>query len=67
MKIHASATKDDSYASLLQDIERTKGDLQNAYSHFDNAIEPDMIDSCIYQVNAIQNRYHFLLQQLKQM
>lgn len=64
MKSHAAPTNDP-YLGLLQDIERTKGDLQNAYAHFDDATEPDLIDSCIYQVNAIQTRYRFLLRQLK--
>lgn len=54
------------YALLLDDLEKTKSELDLAYSNFSNVIEPDLIDSCIYQVNAVQLRYQFLLGRLKQ-
>ena len=55
------------YALLLDDLEKTKSELELAYSNFSNVIEPDLIDSCIYQVNAVQMRYQFLLGRLKQL
>ncbi len=54
------------YALLLDDIEKTKCELQLAYSNFENVVDPDLIDSCIYQVNAVQLRYKFLLSRVKQ-
>ena len=42
------------YALLLDDLEQAKYDLALAYSNFENAMEPDLIDCCIYQVNALQ-------------
>lgn len=54
------------YALLLDDIEKTKSELQLAYSNFENVVDPDLIDSCIYQVNAVQLRYKFLLSRVKQ-
>ena len=54
------------YALLLDEIEKTKYDLNLAYSNFENSVEPDLIDSYIYQVNAIQMRYKFLLGRAKQ-
>ena len=50
---------------LISEINRTKIALEAAYSNFENVIDPDLIDSCIYELNAIQNRYHFLLKQAK--
>lgn len=47
---------------LLEDIARTKCALDSAYSNFDNVVEPDLIDSYIYEVNAVQKRYNFLLE-----
>lgn len=55
------------YALLLDDLEKARYDLALAYDNFQNAIEPDMIDSCIYQVNALQMRYKFLLTRVKQL
>ena len=39
--------------------------MEAAYSNFENVVDPDLIDSCIYELNAIQNRYKFLLKQMK--
>ncbi len=50
---------------LLREIERTQKQLESAYQNFEYVIDPDLIDSCIYEVNAIQHRYKFLLRQAK--
>ena len=50
---------------LISEINRTKLALEAAYSNFENVVDPDLIDSCIYEMNAVQNRYKFLLKQAK--
>lgn len=55
------------YSLLLDDLEKARYDLSLAYDNFQNAMDPDMIDSCIYQVNALQMRYKFLLTRAKQL
>ncbi len=50
---------------LMSEISRTRDALAAAYSSFNNAVDPDMIDCCIYQVNSVQKRYKFLLRQAK--
>ena len=54
------------YSLLLDDLEKARHDLALAYDNFENAMEPDLIDCCIYQVNALQMRYKFLLTKAKQ-
>lgn len=49
--------------SLMNDIEKTKYALENAYAGFDNATDPDLIDCYIYEVNSVLKRYKFLLEQ----
>ena len=58
---------ENTYALLLDDLQKTKSDLDLAYANFEHVVEPDLIDSCIYQVNAIQLRYKFLLGRVKQL
>ncbi len=60
------AEQERTYSLLLDDIKRTKSDLELAYSNFENVVDPDLIDCCIYQVNAAQLRYKFLLSRVKQ-
>lgn len=50
---------------LLDDLKLTKTALDDAYNNFENVVDPDLVDSCIYQVNAVQKRYHFLLKQVQ--
>jgi hypothetical protein len=51
---------------LLNEIKRTKLALESAYSNFENVVDPDLIDCYIYEVNAVQKRYKFLLKQVKE-
>lgn len=57
---------DKRYAVLLEDLERTKHDLDSAYTNLSNVIEPDLIDCYIYEVQSVQMRYKFLLSRVKQ-
>ncbi len=57
--------KDPHYLLLLDNIKRTKQELDIAYANFEHAVEPDLIDSSIYELNAVQLRYKFLLSCVK--
>ncbi len=50
---------------LMQEIQLTKQELDTAYSHFENVVDPDLISSSIYHINSIQDRYKYLIKQLK--
>ncbi|MFA9376876.1 MAG: DUF2508 family protein [Lachnotalea sp.] len=54
------------HRDLLSDLAKTKTDLDIAYSNFENVIDPDLIDSCIYELNAVQKKYKFLYERVKQ-
>ena len=61
-----SVLGDKRYALLLEDLDRTKHDLDSAYTNLSNAVEPDLIDCYIYEVQSVQMRYKFLLGRVKQ-
>ena len=48
---------------ILEDLEKTKYELETAYSGFVNVTDPDLIDCYIYEVNAVMKRYRYLLNQ----
>lgn len=58
--------KDAHYTVLLDDLARTKEELDHVYATFENVTEPDLIDAYIYQLNSVQLRYRFLLNSVKQ-
>ncbi|WP_167958960.1 YaaL family protein [Anaerosporobacter faecicola] len=50
---------------LRLEIRKAKLALETAYSNFENVVDPDLIDCYIYEVNAVQKRYKYLLKQAK--
>ncbi len=58
--------KNKEHRDLISDLARTKTDLDIAYSNFENVVDPDLIDSCIYELNAVQKKYKFLYERVKQ-
>ena len=50
---------------LLSEIEETGFRLRMARQHFNSVSDPDMVDSCIYEINSLQSRYSYLLTRAK--
>ncbi|MBO5353747.1 MAG: DUF2508 family protein [Lachnospiraceae bacterium] len=50
---------------LKTEIDMTKAELETAYSHFENVVDPDLISSSIYHINSVQERYKYLMKLLK--
>lgn len=51
--------------TLRAEIEQTRCSIDSARNHFEEAIEPTLIDCYIYELNAAQLRYQFLLRRFK--
>jgi hypothetical protein len=52
---------------LLQEIRTAKNALEAAYSNFQQATEPELIDCCIYLMTASQLRYKFLISRARKL
>ena len=50
---------------LKAELDLTKAELETAYSHFENVVDPDLISSSIYHINSIQERYKYLMKLIK--
>lgn len=50
---------------LMQEIETLQQALETANSNFENVCDPDLIDSYIYEINALSFRYKYLLRQFE--
>lgn len=67
MKLFKSTpVTDDGYAALKDNLMRTTDELRVAYANLENVVEPDLIDYYIYQAKAVQMRYKFLLECVKE-
>lgn len=50
---------------LRYEIECSKTAIEAARNHFEHAVDPTLIDCYIYELNAAQLRYQFLLRHFK--
>lgn len=47
-------------SSIKKDVEKTRVALETAYSGFNNALDPEVIDSYVYEIDALQKRLQYL-------
>ena len=62
-----TSTETNDYLELLNEINRTKRQMEDAYSNFQTAMDPDLIDCYIFESNAACKKYHFLLKRAKEL
>lgn len=51
---------------LKEELENTKKEIDLVYNQFENATESDLIDSCIYEMKALQTKYKYYLKKVKE-
>ena len=56
---------DPELSALKAELAHAQTDLSCAYQQFNQAVDPDLVESCIYQISAVKARYNFLLRAIK--
>lgn len=51
--------------TLRMELFDAQGDLQQAYRQFNQAIDPELIESCVYQISAVKARCNYLIRAIK--
>lgn len=51
---------------LLRELREVQLALEKANENFSYVVEPELIDCCIYELNAGQMRYKFLMKKMKE-
>lgn len=51
---------------LKEELLEAQKQLDVAYCQFNQAVDPELIESCIYQISAIKARCNYLLRAIKQ-
>lgn len=52
-------------SQLMNELRQTMGTIDTAINHFEQVVDPTLIDCYIYELKAAQLRYQFLLQRIK--
>ena len=59
------AKSDPELAALRAELEDAKGELACAYQQFDLAVDPELVESCVYQISAVKARCNYLIRAIK--
>lgn len=50
---------------LIEELKQVMSSIDTALNHFEQVVDPTMIDCYIYELKAAQLRYQFLLRRIK--
>ena len=51
--------------ALKAELQEAQGELSLAYRRFDQALDPELVESCVYQISAVKARCNYLLRSIK--
>ena len=60
-----NSKEDTSRTQLLSQLQEVVSQLSRAYTNFNSSADPDLIESCVYEINSLQARYGYLLRSAK--
>ena len=61
-----SASPDPELLNLKAELLEAQGDLAQAYRQFDQALDPELVESCVYQISAVKARCNYLIRAIKE-
>ena len=51
---------------ILESLQVIRQDLRCARNNFNNACDPELVEACVYEINALQARYAYFLRLAKE-
>ena len=52
---------------LMEGMELTRIQLNQAYAEFNAHSDPELVESCVFAINALRSRYSWYVRQFKQL
>lgn len=62
-----SLKKRAAYRQVVKELKQAKDEMERVYNYFSTVTEPELIDASIYQINAVQKKYDYLVIQARQL
>ena len=62
----AQAAREEERRQLMEGMRETRNQLNHAYAQFNVYSDPDLVDACVYEINALQSRYSYYVRQVKE-
>ena len=57
--------QDQERQGLMESLEQTRALIAQAYAGFNSTQDTDLIESYVFEINALQSRYGYLLRRVK--
>ena len=51
--------------TLKAELQDAQGDLVQAYRRFNQALDPELVESCVYEISAVNARCNYLIRAIK--
>jgi len=51
--------------TLKAELQNAQGELALAYCRFDQAVDPELVESCVYEISAVKARCNYLIRAIK--
>lgn len=64
--LRCDVARDASMQELFRELNETRVALSQAYDRFNAVCAPELVDACVYDINAAISRYDYLLRQIKE-
>ena len=64
--IHQQGKGSKEREELTRSLQEAQTALQHAYLAFDDLTEPELVESCIFEIRSLQARINYLLRRLKE-
>lgn len=58
-------SQEEERSALKDGLEHTRLLIQQAYLQFDTVEDPDLVESAVFEIKALQARYAYLLRRVK--
>jgi len=58
-------TPDPELMALKAELLEAQSELTQAYCRFNQALDPELVESCIYQIKAVKARCNYLIRAIK--
>lgn len=52
--------------ALKEELQSAQSDLALAYLQFNQALDPELVESCVYQISAVKARCNYLIRAIKE-
>lgn len=62
-----ATAREEERRQLMEGMRETRTQLNHAYAQFNFYSDPDLVDACVYEINALQSRYSYYVRRMKQM